>query len=1112
MSPPSSLGNFAAVAIGWLLLAPHTLAATLFSSTVPSLSPIDQATGQPCLNFGTLNNTKCECPIGFGGSDCGQPLCDSLASGQDRRAREPNKSSCDCTDGWTGINCNVCMRDDACSALRPPRSPEYPTVPGEMENATCYSSVRPIATTNYLQCEVTNDAIVKQLEGKKPEITYTCDAPSGNCQFQFWADEKESFFCQLSDCSTSQEYEDKVNRTTIQCGKMKCDCYPGRLLCDPHGFDLTEWFNSDDEEEGGPRGPGLLQCEESATRPGELPERSCIFSEMWMNKLISDVFGDPNIKLFCPLAGECLYPSEVPGAGSGRYRGFTPLAIVLMSLAAAALLIGILGAIYWARTQSNADLRGIYESIEAAEEDDGIDGEETNGRRAHMMDNHVASDIMFRDITYTIDAPKKPAHRWFHLPHRNAQANGNAPLAVLHDVQGVVRAGEVMAVMGGSGAGKTTFLDILAKRNKRGAVTGDILVNGKFMSDAEYRSIVGYVDQEDTLMPTLTVYETVLYSALLRLPRHMSEKEKEDRVKETLVELDILHIANRRIGTTGERGISGGEKRRVSIACELVTGPSILFLDEPTSGLDAFNAYNVVESLVNLARTYHRTIILTIHQPRSNIFALFDKLVLLAKGRVVYSGPAQQECRDCFEQQGFRCPLGFNMADYLIDLTMHVADKDEANTPSSAGSPRDGSFIVVPTKDSERPRLSRRLSIRAAQEAELYTPHKDSDASASGINGNSEEVNGGNGSDYRIPGSRASRRASAAPDFVNEHLRVLVDGYRDSRVGQAMSAQLDDAVTRACSITGVNGRPSAASLSSQMSRLLAQSTTFTPPHHTGATVWTQFKILSQRTIKNLYRNPYLLLTHYFISILVAVALGFLYWHLDLTISGFQNRMGVLFFICAVFGFGCLSSMMVFGGERVVFVRERAGGYYSPAVYFLSKVLFDLIPLRTIPPLLLGLISYHMMGLRSDDFTFFVKFLLVLVLFNLAAASACLMISIAIPETAVATLIATLLMLFEMLFGGMLLNKNWLGTFGKIACNLSFFNAGWEALMVNEVNGLILIDRKFLQDINVPGAAILGTFGLNALGYWKDVGRLVAMIIVLLALGMAWLVIMVKERR
>ena len=109
-------------------------------------------------------------------------------------------------------------------------------------------------------------------------------------------------------------------------------------------------------------------------------------------------------------------------------------------------------------------------------------------------------------------------------------------------------------------------------------------MNGKKVDESEYRRVVGFVDQEDTLMGTLTVYETVLYSALLRLPREMGMAEKKMRVLETMQELGILGIRDSRVGESGQRGISGGEKRRVSIACELVTSPSILFLDEPTSG------------------------------------------------------------------------------------------------------------------------------------------------------------------------------------------------------------------------------------------------------------------------------------------------------------------------------------------------------------------------------------------------------------------------------------------------------------------------------------------------------------------------------------------------
>lgn len=183
---------------------------------------------------------------------------------------------------------------------------------------------------------------------------------------------------------------------------------------------------------------------------------------------------------------------------------------------------------------------------------------------AHLMNTHVPAQLQFRNLSYK-------------LPNSDDKV-------ILDNVAGSVKPGQVMAIMGASGAGKSTLLDILARKFKTGSVSGQTLVNGREVDNATFKKVVGFVDQEDTLMSTLTAYETVLYSALLRLPREMGYEAKKFRTLETMNELGILHIKDSRIGESGKRSISGGEKRRVSIACELVTSPSILFLDEPTSG------------------------------------------------------------------------------------------------------------------------------------------------------------------------------------------------------------------------------------------------------------------------------------------------------------------------------------------------------------------------------------------------------------------------------------------------------------------------------------------------------------------------------------------------
>lgn len=149
-----------------------------------------------------------------------------------------------------------------------------------------------------------------------------------------------------------------------------------------------------------------------------------------------------------------------------------------------------------------------------------------------------------------------------------------------------------------------------------------------------------YVTQEDVLLGTLTVKETISYSANLRLPTSMTKDEVNSIVDGTLIEMGLQDCADRLIGNWHLRGISGGEKKRLSIALEILTRPRLLFLDEPTSGLDSASAFFVVQTLRNVARD-GRTVISSIHQPSSEVFALFDDLYLLSGGETVYFGEAK---------------------------------------------------------------------------------------------------------------------------------------------------------------------------------------------------------------------------------------------------------------------------------------------------------------------------------------------------------------------------------------------------------------------------------------------------------------------------------------
>lgn len=176
-----------------------------------------------------------------------------------------------------------------------------------------------------------------------------------------------------------------------------------------------------------------------------------------------------------------------------------------------------------------------------------------------------------------------------------------------------------------------------------------------------------YVMQQDVLLPTLTVRETLQYSAELRLPSTFTAEERKRVVEEVILQLGLKECANTRIGDNDHKGCSGGEKRRVSIGVQLLANPSVLFLDEPTTGLDSTSAFQVVRTLKNLARK-GRTIITTIHQPRSEIWGLFDRITLLSKGKPLYSGKVSKVLQH-FAGLGHSFPEHVNPADFLIDLS-----------------------------------------------------------------------------------------------------------------------------------------------------------------------------------------------------------------------------------------------------------------------------------------------------------------------------------------------------------------------------------------------------------------------------------------------------------
>lgn len=256
---------------------------------------------------------------------------------------------------------------------------------------------------------------------------------------------------------------------------------------------------------------------------------------------------------------------------------------------------------------------------------------------------------------------------------RNWMGRSSQRTPILQSVTTQFRPGELNVIMGPSGSGKTSLLNSMAKRLHKSLTVGYeleglMLYNGAIPTNGVIRSATCFVTQaDDALIPTLTVRETLQYAAQLRLPSWMSKEEKLQRTDDVLLKMGLKECADNVIGDESVKGISGGEKRRVTIAVQLLTDPRILLLDEPTSGLDVFTTQSIIQVLNQLAAE-GRTVVMTIHQSRASIFYHFSHILLLATGgHQVYAGKGE-DMVPYFASLGYECPKATNPADFVLDV------------------------------------------------------------------------------------------------------------------------------------------------------------------------------------------------------------------------------------------------------------------------------------------------------------------------------------------------------------------------------------------------------------------------------------------------------------
>ncbi|ORZ36730.1 ABC-2 type transporter-domain-containing protein [Catenaria anguillulae PL171] len=1003
-----------------------------------------------CLNFGECQPTgTCKCPAGLAGKDCGLAACNSTNVLPELRSARPDRSECQCDDGFAGINCNQCLRDEACvSNAGVPMNERR-----DGDRRVCNRTPR-VYKKHQMQCEI-NAPLVKGTFPDLMEVTLARNMDTKSGYASIWYKKVLQFSCQFSECTPSIQYENLDRKLPLadvwKCSKIQCKCIPRTAMCGGGGLlDLTPLISK-------VPGPLELNCP-LLSGNGSVPLAKV--SERQVNgRMVRDwadgakcqfklggefdALMQGGLPLENCLSGECAYAADAPLAistGSGAGALLSQLSVGEMAGigAVAVLVLAVLVALLCGKRQ--------------------------------------------RDAYRRIPVPMPPAGMTYSVAHLDYQVGDKQ---VLSEVSAKFPAKTLTAIMGPSGAGKS------------GSITADFMLDGEPIraGNKKLRHSIGFVDQEDTLW----------FVANTRLPESMMHVEKEKVVEQVLADLNIAHIRGTRIGGAGVfRGISGGERRRVSIACELVT-------HEPTSGLDSYNAHKLLESLATLAHKHSKTIICTIHQPRSDVYNLFDSVLLLARGRILYHGPAKA-AQHYFARQGRPCPPQYNVADHLLDVAM-----DDAVQPM-VGTVRD-SLMVDAQTDAGLMLLSSGNAESDGRRVESPTAQ---DTTADNAERPQTMV-------WNVPVWDAADHAHESESVVTRvetvEMHAMTTGAATAGVsmaalanggGESTARRRSVSSATSLSVVGGNGSATGSTTNLNSSSSSNNKTAPLPPSKSSTTAasvetyqvsyLTQVMQLLGRNARCLIRNPRLLIGHNVLAIVLGLVIGFLYKGTPMTIAGLQNRLGSVFFIQSLVAFSSLSALGGIAEERLLFMRERGNASYKPSAYFISKMMLDVVPLRILPIILMGSIAYFLIGFQLTVMHY-IRYIAVLILFSAISALLCMAIGVLLRDVALANLVAAISTLFFMLFGGILINANAIAWYLRWIQYLSFFRWATEALAVNEIEGLIVEDKLSGIDVRVSGSLILEqVFGYQPGSYLRDLLVLVGIDVVLVvAVGVliAW---------
>lgn len=509
---------------------------------------------------------------------------------------------------------------------------------------------------------------------------------------------------------------------------------------------------------------------------------------------------------------------------------------------------------------------------------------------------------------------------------------------ILRGVTGGLYSGKFTAIMGPSGAGKTTFLNVLL--GKVNGTEGQVFINGVPSQIPQYKKLIGYVPQEDVMIRELTAREIIAHSAHTRLPRSWSNAEIESYVDAVLEALGLTAVSSVPVGDEVSRGLSGGQRKRVNIGIELAAAPFALFLDEPTSGLDSTVALSLARTLRSVARV-GLTVVSVIHQPRYEIFQAFDDVLLIAPGGFTcYHGPVQ-EAVNHFQSLGFYFDPHANPADILMDI---LSGHGEAPPPDANSLSQSSSLPTVEDIariwETAQAQLGGAPGERGFSSATTTTPAttttspKRRKGPFGGRFGRALSFRGAQYHPSNKPG--ANNNAIMEEVIVGSKEHEDVNGNKAISINSSGRGDGDD--------DEVSLHPQHVATKAMWKRMI---------HDRGASHLRQIWLCHQRSLLQQYRRPLSLIFEYGVAAIAGVLLGLaimnragqLYIgaliapYTPISLSPFETMVPQMCMLISmsISVSGSPAAVRTFGEEKSVYWREAASGH-SKVAYFTGKIL------------------------------------------------------------------------------------------------------------------------------------------------------------------------------